>query len=121
MESPFAAVRGRTTAAKRFKKISSATTIIWKVLPITETTFRCLNALEWLPAVYVGVGDADALKQAVDATHSKVAARAHLPSYRQHLIRTFFGGPLAGSKLPQDAAAGKHCGSCVTTVYSVVS
>ena len=32
MESPFAAVRWRTTAAKRFKKVDSATAIIWKVL-----------------------------------------------------------------------------------------
>jgi putative transposase len=51
VESPFAAVRLRTTAAKRFKKVDSATAMIWKVLQVAETTFRRLNAPELLPAV----------------------------------------------------------------------
>src|SRR5262245_47980609 len=51
VESPFAAVRLRTTAAKRVKKIDSATALIWKVLQIAETTFRRVNAPELLPAV----------------------------------------------------------------------
>ena len=32
VESPFAAVRLRTTAAKRFKRVESATALIWKLL-----------------------------------------------------------------------------------------
>jgi putative transposase len=36
VESPFAAVRLRTTAAKRFKKVDSATAMIWKVLQLAE-------------------------------------------------------------------------------------
>lgn len=32
VESPFAAVRLRTTAAKRFKKVANATALIWRVL-----------------------------------------------------------------------------------------
>src|SRR5262245_15314742 len=54
VESPFAAVRLRTMAAKRFKKVDSATAMIWKVLEVAEKTFLRLNALELLPAVYAG-------------------------------------------------------------------
>jgi transposase-like protein len=46
VESPVAAVRRRTTAAKRFKKVASATAMIWKVLQVAEQTFRRLNAPE---------------------------------------------------------------------------
>lgn len=54
VESPFAAVRLRTTAAKRFKKVESATAMIWKLLQIAEKSFRRLNSPELLPAVYAG-------------------------------------------------------------------
>ena len=74
VESPFAAVRLRTTAAKRFKKVASATAIIWKVLQIAETTFRRLNAPALLPAVYAGARYVDGMKQAVDAAQREVAA-----------------------------------------------
>ena len=40
VESPFAAVRLRTAAAKRFKKVENATAVIWKTLLIAEKTFR---------------------------------------------------------------------------------
>jgi putative transposase len=50
VESTFAALRLRTTAAKRFKKIDSATAMLWKVLQVAETTLRRLNMLELLPA-----------------------------------------------------------------------
>jgi transposase-like protein len=46
VESPFAAVRLRTTAAKRFKKVDSATAMIWQLLQVAEQTFRRLNAPE---------------------------------------------------------------------------
>lgn len=55
VESPFAAVRLRTTAAKRFKQVTSATALIWKLLQVAESTFRRLNAPELLPLVYTGV------------------------------------------------------------------
>jgi hypothetical protein len=74
VESPFAAVRLRTTAAKRFKKVDSATAIIWKMLQIAETTFRRLNAPALLPAVYGSARDVDGVKQAVDAAQREVAA-----------------------------------------------
>jgi putative transposase len=74
VESPFAAVRLRTTAAKRFTNVDSATAIIWKVLQLAETTFRRLNAPELLPAVYAGARDVDGVKPAVNAGQQEVAA-----------------------------------------------
>ena len=43
IESPFAALRLRTDAAKRFKKVANATAVIWKMLLVAETKFRKLN------------------------------------------------------------------------------
>jgi len=54
VESPFATVRLRTTAAKRFKKVENATVLIWKILQVAESTFRRLKGAELLPAVYAG-------------------------------------------------------------------
>src|SRR5499426_2130739 len=51
VESPFAAVRLRTAAAKRFKKVEHATAIIWKTLLVAEQSFRRLNAPELLAEV----------------------------------------------------------------------
>ena len=55
VESPFAALRLRTDAAKRFKKVENATAVIWKMLLIAEKRFRRLNAPELLKEVYEGV------------------------------------------------------------------
>lgn len=59
VESPFAAVRLRTTAAKRFKKVEHATALIWKTLLVAEQRFRQLASPGLLPelaerVVYVG-------------------------------------------------------------------
>ena len=54
VESPFAAVRLRTSAAKRFKKVEHATAIIWRLLCVAESRFRKLNAPELCAAVYRG-------------------------------------------------------------------
>ncbi len=54
VESPFAAVRLRTGAAKRFKTAPNATTLIWKVLQVAESRFRRLDAPELLAEVYAG-------------------------------------------------------------------
>lgn len=56
VESPFAALRLRTDAAKRFKKVGNATVIIWKMLMLAEQRFRRLNAPEKLMQVYLGFG-----------------------------------------------------------------
>ena len=62
IESPFAAVRLRTNAAKRFKKVDNATALIWKIMMVAETTFRRLNATELLKEVYNGVAFADGIR-----------------------------------------------------------
>jgi len=54
VESPFAVVRLRTTAAKRYKKVANATAVIWKTLMIAEKSFRRSNAPELLAAVATG-------------------------------------------------------------------
>jgi len=63
VESPFATVRLRTTAAKRFKKVENATALIWKILQVAESTFRKLKGAELLPAVYAGVQYRDGVKR----------------------------------------------------------
>jgi len=55
IESPFAALRLRTVAAKRFKKVENATAVIWKLLLIAERRFRRLNAPDLLVEVWNGV------------------------------------------------------------------
>ncbi len=54
VESPFAAVRLRTTAAKRYKRVENATAVIWKTLLIAEQTFRRLDAPELLAEIAEG-------------------------------------------------------------------
>ena len=54
MESPFASVLRRTTAAKRFKRVDNATALIWRPLIVAEKRFRKLNAPELLRDVYEG-------------------------------------------------------------------
>lgn len=70
IESPFAALRLRTDAAKRFKKIENATAVIWKALMVAQKRFRRLDAPELLKEVYKGVGFADG----VAITKAKEAA-----------------------------------------------
>ena len=55
VESPFAALRLRTDAAKRFKKVENATAVIFKMLLIAERRFRRLHAPELLREVHLGV------------------------------------------------------------------
>jgi putative transposase len=55
VESPFAAVRLRTAAAKRFKKVENSTAVIWKTFLVAEQHFRRLDAPELLPEVAEGV------------------------------------------------------------------
>ncbi|MGH2498750.1 MAG: transposase [Candidatus Limnocylindria bacterium] len=54
VESPFASLRLRTNAAKRFKVVANATVLIWKVLRIAESRWRRLDAPELLKDVYEG-------------------------------------------------------------------
>ena len=54
IEPPFAAVRLRIAAAKRFRRVESATAVIWKTLPVAERTFRRLDGPELLAEVAEG-------------------------------------------------------------------
>jgi hypothetical protein len=63
----------RTSAAKRFKKVDSATALIWKLLQVAEQTFRRLNAPELLPAVYACAKYVDGIKQ-IAVNHQEEAA-----------------------------------------------
>ena len=66
------AVRGRTaadpTTTKRYKRVESATALIWKLLQVAVQTFRRLNAPELLLAVHAGT-------QYVDGVQNNRAAR----------------------------------------------
>ncbi len=72
IESPFAALRLRTDAAKRFKKVANATAVIWKMLLVAETKFRKLNAPELLQDVQEGAEYRDGVR--VDEHQERDAA-----------------------------------------------
>jgi transposase-like protein len=55
VESPFAAVRLRTNAAKRFKRVDNATAAIWKMLMVGQQRFKPLVRPELLPLVLHGL------------------------------------------------------------------
>jgi putative transposase len=73
VESPFTTVHLRTNAAKRFRKVEKATTLIWKLWQVAESTFRRLKETELLPAVYAGVQYEDRV-QWTTSTRQKIAA-----------------------------------------------
>lgn len=54
VESPFNAVRLRTDAARRFKKVENAEAMIWKLLVVAEKSWRALNAPRLMRDVYDG-------------------------------------------------------------------
>jgi len=54
VESPFAGLRLRISAAKRYKKVENATAVIWKMLLLAEQRFHRLDAPKKLMQVYLG-------------------------------------------------------------------
>jgi transposase-like protein len=72
IESPFSALRLRTDAARRFKKIENALAVIWKMMLVAERRFRRLHAPELLKDVYQGVKYVDGVKF-VDQSRRAVA------------------------------------------------
>jgi len=72
VESPFAAVRLRTDAAKRFKKTENATAMIWRLLLVAEKRFRKIDAPHLAAEVYRGVVFDDGLK--ITKSNQRVAA-----------------------------------------------
>ena len=73
VESPFATVRLRTTAAKRFKKVENATAVIWRLFQVAESSFQRLKGAELLPAVYAGARYVDGVKH-LTRTPQRMAA-----------------------------------------------
>ena len=61
VESPFAAARLRTDAAKRFRVVEHATAVIWKMLLVAEQAFRRVKHPEFMPLVYRGVTFVDGI------------------------------------------------------------
>ena len=72
VESPFAALRLRTDAARRYKSVDRAIAVIWKMLMVAGKRFRRLQAPELMADVYLGAQYVDGI--AVEATAEKVAA-----------------------------------------------
>jgi putative transposase len=72
VEAPFAAVRLRTDAGKRYKKVANAEALIWKILLLAEKKFRRLNAPELLEDVYAGKKFVDGV--AVTKVNRRLAA-----------------------------------------------
>jgi putative transposase len=74
VESPFAAVRLRTTAAKRYKRVENATAMIWKLLLVAEQRFRKVNAPELMAKVGAGARYVNGIRCWKEPTGEKVAA-----------------------------------------------
>ncbi len=72
VESPFASVRLRTDAAKRYKKVENATALIWRLLRVAESRFRKIDAPHLAMEVYTGDRFVDGVK--VTKGNQKVAA-----------------------------------------------
>lgn len=62
VESPFAGLRLRTDAAKRYKKVDNATAVIWKMLLLAEQRFRRLDSPERMKEVFLGVQFQDGIE-----------------------------------------------------------
>jgi len=75
VESPFAALRLRTDAAKRYRKVENATAVIWKMLMLAERRFRRLDAPEKLMEVYLGF-DAGESREGTEIKRREVLAVA---------------------------------------------
>lgn len=62
VESPFDAVRLRTNAARRYKRVDNATAMIWKLLRVAEKSWRHLKGSDLMQEVYDGQRFADGVK-----------------------------------------------------------
>jgi transposase-like protein len=76
IESPFAAVRLRTGAAKRYRKVENATAVIWKTLLVAEQTFRRLDAPELLAEVAEGATYVNGVRVTLSPTTADEKAAA---------------------------------------------
>ena len=71
VESPFSAVRLRTDASRRYKKVENAQAVIWKVLTVAEKAWRKLNAPELLPLLVSGVKFANGEKVQLESKNKE--------------------------------------------------
>ncbi len=74
VESPFAAARLRTSAAKRFKRAENATAMLWKLLQVAEKRFRKVNAPELMAKVAAGTIYENGRPQRREIREERVAA-----------------------------------------------
>jgi putative transposase len=74
VESPFAAVRLRTTAAKRYKRVENATAMIWKLLLVAEQSFRKVNAPELMAKVASGATYINGGRRKIESEGGRIAA-----------------------------------------------
>jgi len=74
IESPFHAVRLRTTAAKRFKRVENATAFIWKLLLVVQEQFRKLNARICVATSFAGIRYRDGALVVPSPTRERHAA-----------------------------------------------
>ena len=74
VESPFAAIRLRTDAAKRFKRVDSATALIWKLVMVGEKSWRRLKGAHLLADVYEGKRFVDGLPEEECSVNTEEAA-----------------------------------------------
>ena len=70
VESPLAALRLRTDAAQRFKKVERATAVIGKRRMVARTRFRRLRAPDLLAKVHAGAR----YEEGIEVTEKGVAA-----------------------------------------------
>jgi transposase-like protein len=78
VESPFAAVRLRTTAAKRYKRVENARGVIWKTLLVAEKSFRRLDHPELLSKVAEGVTYVDGVRVRRNESEGRLISFTHL-------------------------------------------
>jgi hypothetical protein len=71
VESPFSAVRLRTDASRRYKRVEGTRAVIWKMLRVAEQTWRKLNAPELLPLVAAGASFTDGARDEAEQERSQ--------------------------------------------------
>ena len=72
VESPFAALRLRTDATRRYKRVDRAIAVIWKMMMVAEKRFRRLHAPAVMEDVYLGATYVDGIS--IEEQIERVAA-----------------------------------------------
>ena len=88
VESPFAALRLRTGAAKRFKKVTNATAVIWKMLMLAEKRFRKLDAPDKLKQVFMGIEFKDGVEVTLSQDPNPAMEKLEEREGTRHCLKT---------------------------------